>query len=151
MALSSPAEMMGGFAALDHIGKKVHAAAGKFLGNGFHFTAVPERLNKQCFGAGFCVKVSASDGILKAVNGPRIGTGHDERVFINAGIACRADFLSMLFGGNDLLAFHMPAALRPHLIFKEDAGGTRGLVFTEFPAGSPGLEPREECGLSKFF
>ena len=22
---------------------------------------------------------------------------------------------------------------------------------TEFPAGSPGLEPREECGLSKFF
>ena len=23
--------------------------------------------------------------------------------------------------------------------------------FTEFPAGSPGLEPREECGLSKFF
>ena len=24
-------------------------------------------------------------------------------------------------------------------------------VFTEFPAGSPGLEPREECGLSKFF
>ena len=26
-----------------------------------------------------------------------------------------------------------------------------GRKFTEFPAGSPGLEPREECGLSKFF
>ena len=25
------------------------------------------------------------------------------------------------------------------------------LELTEFPAGSPGLEPREECGLSKFF
>ena len=25
------------------------------------------------------------------------------------------------------------------------------VLFTEFPAGSPGLEPREECGLSKFF
>ena len=24
-------------------------------------------------------------------------------------------------------------------------------LLTEFPAGSPGLEPREECGLSKFF
>lgn len=24
-------------------------------------------------------------------------------------------------------------------------------IVTEFPAGSPGLEPREECGLSKFF
>ena len=24
-------------------------------------------------------------------------------------------------------------------------------LVTEFPAGSPGLEPREECGLSKFF
>lgn len=24
-------------------------------------------------------------------------------------------------------------------------------LFTEYPAGSPGLEPREECGLSKFF
>ena len=24
-------------------------------------------------------------------------------------------------------------------------------IITEFPAGSPGLEPREECGLSKFF
>ena len=24
-------------------------------------------------------------------------------------------------------------------------------AITEFPAGSPGLEPREECGLSKFF
>ena len=30
------------------------------------------------------------------------------------------------------------------------AEGRNGL-FTEFPAGSPGLEPREECGLSKFF
>ena len=26
-----------------------------------------------------------------------------------------------------------------------------GRKFTEFPAGSPGIEPREECGLSKFF
>ncbi|WP_337608082.1 AAA family ATPase [Duodenibacillus massiliensis] len=28
---------------------------------------------------------------------------------------------------------------------------TDTIRLTEFPAGSPGLEPREECGLSKFF
>ena len=30
-------------------------------------------------------------------------------------------------------------------------GGPVTVAVTEFPAGSPGLEPREECGLSKFF
>ena len=33
----------------------------------------------------------------------------------------------------------------------EGTGAGRGGPVTEFPAGSPGLEPREECGLSKFF
>ena len=34
---------------------------------------------------------------------------------------------------------------------KLTTGRGERVLITEFPAGSPGLEPREECGLSKFF
>ena len=34
---------------------------------------------------------------------------------------------------------------------KLTTGRGERVLITEFPAGSPGLEPREECGLSKLF
>ena len=40
---------------------------------------------------------------------------------------------------------------RPPLRFAASHKFLRKEALTEFPAFLPGLEPREECGLSKFF
>ncbi|WP_333581103.1 hypothetical protein, partial [Duodenibacillus massiliensis] len=41
------------------------------------------------------------------------------------------------------IVFITPGGIPPEITLDD--------ALTEFPAGSPGLEPREECGLSKFF
>ena len=66
----------------------------------------------------------ALDSILNAVHGERIGTGHDEKIAVDAGIHRGADFRGHLRARNDLLARHVAAPLRRYLVFKEDGGHT---------------------------
>ena len=60
-------------------------------------------------------------------------------------------------GGNSVISQGLAAVPGTPQQSEAGIGDNPELMFndlikvTEFPAGSPGLEPREECGLSKFF
>ena len=91
-----------------------------------------EMLGADRAGAGFLLRAALITALVAAVTGSRYFTGTEDWAFWQY-----AYFFVFLTGHVFVLT----------LLFLV----VPGWPLTEFPAGSPGLEPREECGLSKFF
>ena len=91
-----------------------------------------EMLGADRAGAGFLLRAALITALVAAVTGSRYFTGTEDWAFWQY-----AYFFVFLTGHVFVLT----------LLFLM----VPGWPLTEFPAGSPGLEPREECGLSKFF
>ena len=73
-------------------------------------------------GAGLGVEIEPPDRFIDAVDGDGVGSRLDGEMGIGAGVGRRLDLLDHLIGADDLLAGHMPAAFRPHLVLDHDAG-----------------------------
>ena len=67
--------------------------------------------------------------LIHAHDGQGVGPGDDEEIAVAAGFHGGTDLLHVFLAFDDPLALHVPALLRPKLVFQKAAGGTRGDQF----------------------
>ena len=70
----------------------------------------------------------AAHGFVEIVDGAGVGARQNPGLRIDALRARRLDLGNGQFGGHDLLADHVAAALRPLLIFDQDGGDAHALI-----------------------
>src|ERR1035437_5430932 len=101
----------------------------------------PDPVDEGEIGAGREIQVAAPDRLVEAVNRIGVGSSVQDEVGIEpvADTRARANLPGHLLGRNDLLAGHVPAALREDLVLDVHAGDAHGDEPLRDPGGIHGV------------